>query len=83
MSLLFLTLILSIEQASQIKQLTLWAIVPRTDNENFSDSESDRYETILYAVVCNDPCEVAQEDDVDISKTMSYVKSGTYSYMKN
>ena len=97
---------------------------PMTDNEILSDSESDRYETISYAVMHNDLSEVikgeklplelkkavqaeiiqqvpdsgkikvhskmvdvlskvtqgmmkeAQEEDVDISKTMCYVKSG-------
>ena len=94
------------------------------DNEILSDSESDGYETILYAVMCNDLSEVikgenlplelkravqaeiiqqvpdngqikvhskmvnvlskvtpgmikeAEEEDVDISKTIHYVKSG-------
>ena len=97
---------------------------PKSENENFSECESDRYETISYNVVCNDLCEVikgeklsleikiavqieinkqapdsekisvhskmadvlsrvtpsmmkeAQEEDVDISKIMCYVKSG-------
>ena len=97
---------------------------PKSDNENFSNCESDGYETISYAVVCDDLCEVikgeklpleikravqgrnykqapdsekinvnsemvdilsrvtpsmmkeAQEEDVDISKMMHYVKSG-------
>ena len=97
---------------------------PATDNEILSDSESDRYKTILYAVMCNDLCEIvkgeklplelkravqteiiqqapdnrkinmnsemvgvlsrvtpsmrkeAQEEDIDISKTIHHVKSG-------
>ena len=97
---------------------------PKTEDENFSDSESDRYKTISYAVICDDLSEVimgeklplelkravqveitqqvpdsekinahtkmvdvlsrvtpsmmkeAQEEDVDISKTIHYVKSG-------
>ena len=108
---------------------------PKADNENFSNRESEGYETISYAVVCDDLCEVikgeklpleikravqteimnqvpdsekinmhskmvdilsnitpgmmkeAQEEDVDISKMMCYVKSGkktnTCSDMKN
>ena len=95
-----------------------------TDNEILSNSESDRYETISYTVICNDLSEIikgeklplepkkavqteiskqaldsekinvhsrmvdvlcrvtlsmmreAQEEDVDISRTMHYVKSG-------
>ena len=97
---------------------------PMTVDENFSDSESDGYETISYTVICNDlskvikggklPLELkkavhveinqqapdskkisahgemvdvlsrftlsmmkeAQEEDVNISKTICYVKSG-------
>ena len=97
---------------------------PMADNEILSDSESDGYKTISYAVMCNDLSEIikeeklplelkravqteinqqapdrekinahgemvdvlsrvtpsmmkeAQEEDVDISKTMCYVKSG-------
>ena len=97
---------------------------PVTDNEILSDSESDWYKTILYAVMCNYLSEIikgeklplelkravqteisqqvpdsgkinahsemvdvlskvtpgmmkeAQEEDVDISKTICYVKSG-------
>ena len=97
---------------------------PKTDNENFSDSESNGYKNISYAVVCNDLSEVikgvqspleikraveveitlqvpdrekvsvhsemvdvlsrvtpsmmkeAQEEGMDISKAMHYVKSG-------
>ena len=97
---------------------------PVTCDENFRDSESDGYKTILYAVICNDlskvikggklPLELkkavqtgitqqvpdvkkidvhsemvdvlsritpstmkkAQEEDIDISKTIQYVKSG-------
>ena len=26
---------------------------PKTENESFSNSESNRYETILYTVICN------------------------------
>ena len=97
---------------------------PMTENEILSDSESDGYKTISYAVMCNDLSEIikgkklplelkravqteiiqqvpdsgkikvhsemvdvlsqvtpgmmkeAQEEDVDISKTICYVKSG-------
>ena len=97
---------------------------PRSENESFSNCESDRYKTISYTVVCDDLCKVikgeklpleikkagqaeitkqapdsekisahsemvdvlsrvtlsmmkeAQEEDVGISKTMHYVKSG-------
>ena len=97
---------------------------PKTEDENFSDSESDGFKTISYAVICNDLSEVikgeklllelkravqteitqqaldsdkvnvhsvmvdvlsrvtpsmmkeAQEEDVDISKAICYVKSG-------
>ena len=97
---------------------------PKTDNENFSNTESGGYETISYTVICNDLSEVikgeklplelkravqveitqqapdsdkvnvhsemvdvlsrvtpsmmkeAQEKDVDISKTICYIKSG-------
>ena len=31
---------------------------PMTDNEILSDSESDRYKTISYAVMCNDLSEI-------------------------
>ena len=31
---------------------------PKTNSENFTDSKSDMYETILYAVVCDDLSEV-------------------------
>ena len=96
---------------------------PKTRDENFSDSESDRYETISYTIICDDlskvikgeklPLELKravqaeitqqppdsekisahskmvdvlsrvipskmkkpQEEDVDISKTICYVKS--------
>ena len=60
-SLLFSTLILSIEQVSQIKQMAL-SHHPKTDNENFSNSVSDGYETILYAVVCDDLCESIKDE---------------------
>ena len=31
---------------------------PKTDNENFSDTESDGYKTISYTVICDDLSEV-------------------------
>ena len=31
---------------------------PKSENESFSNCESDGYKTILYAVVCDDLCEV-------------------------
>ena len=30
---------------------------PKTDNDNSSDNDSEKYKTISYAVVSNDPCE--------------------------
>ena len=39
---------------------------PKTNNENFSDSESDTYEIILYAVVCDDLCEVIKGEKLPL-----------------
>ena len=36
---------------------------PKSDNENFSDSESDGYETISYTVVCDDLCDVIKGEN--------------------
>ena len=43
-----------------------WAIIPRQRNENFSNSESDQYETISYAVVCNDLSEVIKGEKLPL-----------------
>ena len=39
---------------------------PKTDNENFSNNESDGYETISYAVVCDDLCEVIKGEKLPL-----------------
>ena len=39
---------------------------PKTENENFSDSGSDRYETISYTVICNDLSEVIKEEKLPL-----------------
>ena len=36
---------------------------PKTENENFSDSEGDGYKTILYAIICNDLSEVIKGEN--------------------
>ena len=124
MSLLFLTFDIKYISGKSNQAADTFSCHPRRENENFSDSESDRYKTISYTVVCDDLSEVikgeklpleikravqaeitqqapdsekisahskmvdvlsrvtpsmmkeAQEEDVDISKTICYVKSG-------
>ena len=39
---------------------------PKTENENFSDCESDGYRTILYPIVCDDLCEVFKEEKLPL-----------------
>ena len=38
----------------------------KTEDENFSDSESDRYETILYAVICDDLSKVIKGEKLPL-----------------
>ena len=39
---------------------------PKIENESFSNSESDRYETILYALTCDDLNEVIKEEKLPL-----------------
>ena len=39
---------------------------PKTENENFSDCESDRYKSIPYTVVCDNLCEVIKEEKISL-----------------
>ena len=39
---------------------------PMTDNEILSDTESDRYKTILYAVMCDDLSEVIKGEKLPL-----------------
>ena len=39
---------------------------PKTNNDNFSDNESDEYETISYTVVCNDLCKVIKGEKLPL-----------------
>ena len=35
---------------------------PKTDNDISSDNDSEEYETISYAVVCDDLCEIVKDE---------------------
>ena len=39
---------------------------PKTEGENFIDSESDRYETILYTVICDDLSKVIEGEKLPL-----------------
>ena len=45
---------------------------PKTNSDIFSDNESDEYETILYAVVCDDLCDMieGEKSPLDIKRTV-------------
>ena len=52
---------------------------PKSDNETFSDCESDGYETIWYAVVCNDLCKVIKGEKLPLEITKQVPDSGKVS----
>ena len=45
---------------------------PKTNNDTFSDSDGEEYETILYAVFCDNLCEVIEGEKLplDIKRSL-------------
>ena len=53
-------------RSGKLNQADALSHCPRTENETFSDCESDGYETISYTVVCNDPSEVIKREKLPL-----------------